>query len=266
MNASGLWPGKGVTLPGDDRPQVSAMPREGSARFVSRSEAVGIIGAVVVVDVLRAFSTAAYAFAAGARHIFLVSEVDEALAFKRENPDSLAMGEIRGQRPDGFDFSNSPVAIASQDLRGRTLVQRTSAGTQGAVAARSATRLWCASLVTASATAAALKASGLGPPAYVITGRSDAAAPPSGFDDLATAEHIESLRLGAPLDSAVTRAKIASSEEARRTLSLGPGHVDPRDIAFCTDIDRFDFALEVTRVGGQLRLDRVQVLGTPPAP
>jgi 2-phosphosulfolactate phosphatase len=237
------------------------MPREAGARFVSSSEAGAIPGPVVVVDVLRAFTTAAYAFAAGARHIFLVAEVEEALAFKRENPGTFAMGEVHGRRPDGFDFSNSPVAIASQDLRGRTLVQRTSAGTRGAVAARSATRLWCASLVNASATAAALKVSGLGAPAYVITGRSDGATPSSGLDDLAAAEHIESLRVGAPVDSVATRTKITGSEEARRTLALGPGHANARDVAFCTDIDRFDFALEVTRVGGQLRLDRVPILG-----
>jgi 2-phosphosulfolactate phosphatase len=237
------------------------MPPEGNARFVSCAEAGAISGAVVVVDVLRAFSTAAYAFAAGARHIFLVAGVEEALAFKREHPGTLAMGEVQGRFPEGFDFSNSPAAIASQDLRGRTLVQRTSAGTRGAVAARSATRLWCASLVNASATAAALKGSGLGAPAYVISGRPDAAAASWGGDDLATAEHIESLRLGAPLDCVATRDKITSSEEARRTLALGPDHANARDIAFCTDIDRFDFALEATRIGARLRLDRVPTFG-----
>jgi phosphosulfolactate phosphohydrolase-like enzyme len=46
------------------------------------------------------------------------------------------------------------------DLDGRDLVQRTSAGTRGVIAARSATRLWCASLVCASATAAAVRDSG----------------------------------------------------------------------------------------------------------
>ena len=72
--------------------------------------------------------------------------------------------------PVGFDFSNSPVAVTTANLDGRVLVQRTTAGTRGVVAARSATRLWCASLVCASATAAAVRASGLGNPAYVITG------------------------------------------------------------------------------------------------
>lgn len=228
-----------------------------AARFLSREEARSATGAVVAVDVLRAFTTAAHAFAAGARHVFLVAEVEEALAFKRAHAGSLAMGEVGGLRPDGFDFSNSPVAVAARDLRGRVLVQRTSAGTQGVVAATGATRLWCASLVTASATARAVNACGLGAPAYVLTGRADASQPREGLDDLATAELIEAIRVGAAHDAPATRTAVASSEEAARTLALAQGHVDARDIAFCTDVDRFDFAMEVSRVDGMLRLDRV---------
>ncbi|MBA2699724.1 MAG: 2-phosphosulfolactate phosphatase [Nocardioidaceae bacterium] len=53
-------------------------------------------GAVVVVDVLRAFTTAAYAFAVGARRIWLVSSVEEALTLKSTRPRTLAMGENHG--------------------------------------------------------------------------------------------------------------------------------------------------------------------------
>ena len=66
----------------------------------------------------------------------VVADVDAALAFKAAHPGSLAMGEDRGLRPDGFDFPNSPAMVSRADLTGRTLVQRTSAGTQGALAAR----------------------------------------------------------------------------------------------------------------------------------
>ena len=47
-------------------------------RFLARWELAEVTGAVVVVDVIRAFTTAAYAFAAGADHIFLVDTLDEA--------------------------------------------------------------------------------------------------------------------------------------------------------------------------------------------
>lgn len=46
-----------------------------------RWELDGAAGAVLVVDVLRAFTTAAYAFDAGARAIYLVATVDDALRF-----------------------------------------------------------------------------------------------------------------------------------------------------------------------------------------
>ena len=108
------------------------------ARFVGIEGAHDVDGAVVVVDVLRAFTTAAYAFAAGARHVYLVAGVDEALAFKASRPGVLAMGEEHGRRPAGFDFANSPTELAAADVGGRVIVQRTSAGTQGVVAARRA--------------------------------------------------------------------------------------------------------------------------------
>lgn len=102
---------------------------------LTRWELDGVRGPVVVVDVLRAFTTAAYAFGAGAEAVYLVATVEEALAFKRENAGARAMGEEHGRRPAGFDFSNSPVAVSQQDLTGTTIVQRTSAGTQGVIAA-----------------------------------------------------------------------------------------------------------------------------------
>jgi 2-phosphosulfolactate phosphatase len=227
------------------------------ARFVARWEVTDVAGAVVAVDVIRAFTTAAYAFAAGARHIFLVDSVVEAMLLKNTDPEVLVMGEDHGRRPAEFDFSNSPVEVAAADLDGRVLVQRTSAGTRGVVAARSATRLWCASLVCASATAAAVRGSGLGDPTYVITGNVQDNPDLNGADDLATAHLIERARLGHDLDADRTSRVVASSDEARRTLTLGEGHVDPDDIVYATRVDAFDFAMEVTRVGDRLRLDKI---------
>jgi 2-phosphosulfolactate phosphatase len=226
-----------------------------AARFLRRDQVDDVDGAVVAVDVLRAFTTAAYAFGAGARHIYLAAEVDEALAFKAANPGVLAMGEDRGRRIPGFEFSNSPVEVASADLRGKVLVQRTSAGTRGVVAARSATRLWCASLVCASATAAAVNASSLGAPTYVITGcfpdRPDA----SGSDDYLAAEFIERVRTGASPEAASAAEAVARSDEATRTLALGGEHVDPDDIAYACNVDAFSFAMEVPRTADGLRMD-----------
>ena len=214
----------------------------GESRFVPAWRAGEARGAVVVVDVLRAFTTAAYAFAAGARQIWLVESVEQGLALKARLPGAAAMGEDRGRRIPGFDFSNSPAEVAAADLGGRDVVQRTTAGTRGAVAAAAAERRWCASLVCASATAAAVTASALGPPTYVITGWRDDER--RGEDDLLTARLIERARTGRPLDAATTANAVATSREAEVTLALGPEHVDPRDVELATRVDAFDFAME----------------------
>jgi 2-phosphosulfolactate phosphatase len=210
---------------------------------------------VVAIDVLRAFTTAAYALAAGAAEIWLAAGVDDALARAQQLPGSLVMGEEHGRRPPGFDLSNSPAEAMRADLAGRTIVQRTSAGTQGALAAVDADRLFVAALVCATATARAITAAGHGAPSYVITGRFPDR-PDGGDDDLATAELIERIRMGAPARADETAAYVAGSEEAAITLALGAGHVDPDDIALATDVDRFDFAIEAERRPDGLRLAR----------
>jgi 2-phosphosulfolactate phosphatase len=228
----------------------------GRARHLSRAEAGDVDGAVVAIDVLRAFTTAAYAFAAGAKSIVLVGSVVEALRYKREHRGVLALGEDQGLWPEGFDFSNSPTAIARADLRGCVLVQSTSSGTRGVIAARCATRLWCASLVNASATAAAVRTSGLGVPAYVLTGRADPSQAGSGLDDLATAELIEARRRGSTIDVAAVRASVANTAEAARTRALASRHAEATDLEHCLDVDRFDFAMEVSRQGDWALLRR----------
>jgi 2-phosphosulfolactate phosphatase len=199
-------------------------------------------GAVVVIDVLRAFTTAAYAFAAGAQRIWLVGTVEEALAVKAARPGTLAMGSDKGVRVPGFDLSNSPVEVSRADLAGRDIVQRTSAGTRGVVRATAATRRWCASLVCASATAAAVNASGLGEPSYVISGWFDAEHP--GEDDAQTARLIERVRRNQPLAAERTVAAVHGSSQADVTRGLGPGNADPGDVDLATRIDAFDFAME----------------------
>jgi 2-phosphosulfolactate phosphatase len=225
------------------------------ARFVAAVDAPSAVGAVVVIDVLRAFTTAAYAFHAGARRIWLVDSVAEALAIRTARPGTLAMGEDGGRRVPGFDLTNSPVEVAAQDLTGHDLVQRTTAGTRGVVAASAATRRWCASLVCATATARAVECSGLGAPTYVLSGwRGNGRL---GDDDRLGAELIERVRTGRPIEAEATAQALLASAEAAVTLALGAGHVDPGDIELAARVDAFDFAMEAraTPLGLELRPD-----------
>jgi 2-phosphosulfolactate phosphatase len=119
-------------------------------------------GTVAIIDVFRAFTTAAVALANGASKIVMVGTVEEAFKLREAGIGQICMGEVRGRAPPGFDFGNSPFEISGVDFGGKTILQRTSAGTQGVVeAATKAERLYAVSLVTAEATVRALLS---GPP------------------------------------------------------------------------------------------------------
>ena len=113
-------------------------------------------GTVVIIDVYRAFTTAAIAFSKGAEKIILVSEIDEALELKNNGIGSICMGEVGGMRPEGFDFGNSPFELSNADVVGKTIIQSTRAGTVGVNAALKAEQIYACSLVIAESTAKAL--------------------------------------------------------------------------------------------------------------
>ena len=125
------------------------------------SGAAAAEGVAVVIDVLRAFTSAAFMMHLGAEKIVLLAEPEEVLRFKSETC-ALAVGEVGGKIVGGFDLGNSPTHIlaAGRSLfAARTVAQRTSAGVTGAVAAaRSAEQVILGSYVTASATARYLQA------------------------------------------------------------------------------------------------------------
>src|SRR5271169_368866 len=101
-------------------------------------------GTVAVIDVFRAFTTAAVALANGASRIVMVSGVEEALALRAQGVGQLVMGEVEGRAPDGFDLGNSPLEASRIDCRDKTIIQRTSAGTRGIAAASHAQCLYAA--------------------------------------------------------------------------------------------------------------------------
>jgi len=101
-------------------------------------------GVVAGIDVLRAFTTAAVALANDANCIV---NVDKALCLRAAGVVQICMGEVKGHAPDAFDFSNSPFELSRAHLRGKSIIQRTSAGTQGIVATIAAECRYAAALV-----------------------------------------------------------------------------------------------------------------------
>jgi 2-phosphosulfolactate phosphatase len=202
---------------------------------------------VVVIDVLRAFTTAAYAFAAGAVDIRPVATVEEALALRAQNPGWLVMGEVGGRPVAGFDFGNSPAAFLDVDLLGRHLVQRTSAGTQGVIRSRNAKRLLVASLVVARATAETIRRHAPRTVTLVITG---ARPDHPGDEDAACADYLEALLSGTPFDREAIVRRVRQSWAGRLFIQADPDF-PLADLECALDINRFAFALEVRQREGQ---------------
>lgn len=202
-----------------------------------------VTGTVAVIDVFRAFTTAAVVLAHGAFRIVMVSTVEEALALRDAGIGDICMGEVRGRAPDGFDFGNSPLEVSSGDFLDKTIIQRTSAGTQGIIAAANrAERLYAASLVTADATARAILAGSPDQVSLIAMGvnglkRTD--------EDEVCAMHLRNRlegRLGDP--EAVRRLILAGGEVARFQDPSRP-YLNPEDVEIAIDVDRYDFAIRV---------------------
>ena len=95
-------------------------------------------GTTIIIDVFRAFTTAAVAFDRGAEQIVLVAEVEDALALRRRGVGHLCIGEVDGKRPAGFDFGNSPFHYMGENIKGKSIVLTTTNGTQAIEAAKDA--------------------------------------------------------------------------------------------------------------------------------
>jgi 2-phosphosulfolactate phosphatase len=195
-------------------------------------------GVVVVIDVLRAFTTAAYAFAAGISEIELVTTVDEALT-----ASGFRMGEVGGRLIPGFDHNNSPSQLAGKHLAGRAVL-RTGSGTACVTAATRASEVWLGSLVVASATAGALK--GRAEVTLVASGP-----PHEGEEDVACAEWIAALLRGEPPSKEAVIAAVTGSRAAARHRA-GDSDLPLEDVSCAVAVDAFDFAMKAERQTGRV--------------
>jgi 2-phosphosulfolactate phosphatase len=203
---------------------------------------------VVVIDVIRAFTNAAFAFSRGVQEIYPVSTVEEALKFKAKTPNSLACGEVGGIAPEGFDFGNSPTQTKMLDLKGKILVQRTGAGTQGIVKSVKAETMLAASLVVADATVKHIQKLTPECVTFVITGQY---APEHGDEDLACAEYLEALLKGEHPDPAPFVERVFKSRDALMHLDPNLPAFPRTDLDYCTHINAFDFVMLVTKENGR---------------
>lgn len=111
------------------RLRVDLLPRRGpgGAPLEAYSDTV------LVVDVLRATTTAVAYLERGADALYLVPELDAARAFRTAGV--VLAGERGGLPPDGFDLGNSPLEAAARRFDDQTVVMSTTNGTAAAALA-----------------------------------------------------------------------------------------------------------------------------------
>jgi 2-phosphosulfolactate phosphatase len=225
-------------------------------RTIGIEECASVDGPAVVLDVMRAFTVAAWAFERGAARIVLSNSEDEALELR----DRLGAIAINDGLPDGrFDLLNSPDQVSGAALDDRVVVLRTDAGTAGAIASRHAPLLFCTGLVTAAATVRELVDADIDDVTLVATG---------GEDDVACADYLTALLVDGHADPAPFLARAAAApivEHLAGFVRQGNAAVGPRDVELCLEVDRFDFAMRATDEDGLLTLVRIDEVSSSPS-
>jgi 2-phosphosulfolactate phosphatase len=215
-------------------------------------------GLTVVIDVFRAFSVAAYAFARGARSIVPVAAIDEARTLKAAHPDWILIGERHARPLPGFDCGNSPTELEKLDVRGRTLIHTTHSGTQGLTAAENADEVLTGALVNAGAIVRYIRSRR---PRQVTLVRMGHEARERCAEDDFCADLLRQRLLGAPAETADVAAELRDAASARKFFDPACDWAPQRDFELCTQLDAFDFVLRLEADATSRRLMRVDPQG-----
>jgi 2-phosphosulfolactate phosphatase len=211
-------------------------------------------GLTIVIDVFRAFSLACYMADKGAAQIIPVSDIKLAYELKANTPNSLLIGERNERVPEGFDFGNSPTHILHADLKDKTIIHTTSAGTQGLVNATHATERLTGSFVNAPAIVEYIQKKQPKIVSLVCMGYS-MKFPTE--EDTFCAEYIQE-RLEGRIPDTTSMIETIKNTSARRLFNPENQEFSPSsDFYLCTNIGKFNFVLKAEESDGILKLKRI---------
>ena len=214
-------------------------------RVVSLLEgAQGATGTAVIVDVFRAFTTAAVALERGIQKIIFVAQPDEALNLREAGLADLCVGEVGGIPPPGFDFGNSPHELSQADISGKIIAHSTRAGTVGVTAAGHCERIYGASLINARATVQAILNEALEEVTIVAMGLAGALRTD---EDEQCALYLRNLLEGRNPNPDAVKQLVRSSGEVGKFMDPAQPYLYPEDI---------DFALRINEIDRPVRIER----------
>ncbi len=206
-------------------------------------------GLAVIIDVFRAFSTACYVVRNGAVGIIPVGDADRAYRLKEENPDFVLMGERGGRILPGFDYGNSPAEIQRVDFSGRTIIQTTSAGTQGFAHAGNADLLITGSFVNAEAVVKFIRKQA---PRHVSLVCMGSAAVKRSEEDTLCARYISDRLKDRTVDPDEIRIRLSKSDAACKFFDPKVKWAPEQDFELCLNIGLCDFVLKAQKYSEDL--------------
>lgn len=206
---------------------------------------------VVVIDALRASSTIVQALAAGAKALFPVASIEEALRLANTlgRDEVLLCGERKSLPIEGFDLGNSPGDFSAERVGGKMLVMSTTNGTGALMAASAASRVVVGSFLNLRAVVDELVRADV-EPVFLCSGRETK----FGLEDAVCAGRMARAVMAARPDE-----EWELNDGAVAALALSEAHDDleplfartaagkqiveaglEADLAFCAQVDRHD--------------------------
>lgn len=203
-------------------------------------------GAVIVIDVFRAFSVEAYLLNNNCKYIIPVATVEEAFSLKKEIPNSVLIGERNGIKIEGFDYGNSPSEIVDKDFTDKVVIHTTSAGTQGIALAKNAEIIMGGNLLNAKYTAKYLKEHNYQSISLVAMGLNGIE---ETDEDNLCAEYIKSILLDDEMDikERMENLKYTSGKKFFTNTKVFP----TQDFYLCLKPNIFDFVIKLVSINNQ---------------
>ncbi len=201
-------------------------------------------GLAVVIDVFRAFTTDAYIMANDVDRIYPVATVEEAFALKEKHPDWILIGERGGKQVPGFDYGNSPYDIMEIDFKGKTVIQTTSAGTNGLFNAYRAEEILPGSFVMADAIVNYIKHRNPETVSLVAMGWGGKEIAP---EDESLAEYIEQKLTGVEPDFGAMKKRIREHSQGAKFFDPAQPLFKEGDFHCAMDLNRFSFCMRLIK-------------------
>jgi 2-phosphosulfolactate phosphatase len=162
--------------------------------------------AVVVIDVIRAFTTAAILLARGASYVACVSDAEQARRLARDAASGhLVVGEQEDPPFPHVDLPNSPTAVLAAEVRDRAVTLFTVNGTRALVRIPAEATVLGGAIVNARATAGWILANRPGVSVRLVV------TDPHGPEDLVCAVYMSALLTGHQVCDTQTRSAVTAA-------------------------------------------------------